>query len=151
RRGSCGGRSASASSDAGSARSAPGSSVPDRRCCRWPRLNGSRPPLSRQVPLDRAAGGARPGLAAPATAAEHPRHLRSSLAGLPFNLRPAVPQRLLPVRGGSVVPGLVPPSVFGLVGELPVQLDDHAEGFVHTIASAPPPARWGERHLPGRP
>ena len=84
-----------------------------RRCYRRPRSSGSGPVLSGKVPLDRAAGRARPGPAAPATAAKHPGHLGGGLAGLPFNLRPAVPQRLLSVRGGGVVPGLVLPLVLG--------------------------------------
>ena len=92
--------------------------------------------LSGKVPLDRAAGRTRPGPAAPATAAKHPGHIGGGLAGLPFNLRPAVPQRLLSVRGGGVVPGLVLPLVLGLVCEPPVKLDHQGEWFVHTIAPA---------------
>ena len=114
------------------------------------RVSKIRAVLPGQVPLDRAAGRARPGPAAPAVAAQHAGHLGGGLAGLPLDLRPAVPQRLLPVRGGGVVPGLVPPPVLGLVGEPPVELDDHAEGLVHAVPPAPAAARLGERHLPGR-
>jgi len=118
-----------------------GSSGAGRGVPRW---------LPGKVPLDRAAGRARVRITVPAVQAQHPGYLGGGLARLPLNLRPAVPQRLLPVRGGGVVPGLVPPPVFGLVGEPPVELDDHAVLGVHPVPPSPPTISRGERHLPGR-
>jgi phosphoglycolate phosphatase-like HAD superfamily hydrolase len=98
----------------------------------------------------RAAGRARARATAPAAAAKHSRHLGGGLAGLPLDLRPAIPQRLLPVRGGGVVPGLVPPLVLGLMREPSVELDHHAVGFVNPVPPPPTAISPGERHLPGR-
>ena len=115
------------------------------------KIRAGLPSTRRSVPAGPGSRASTAGAgAAPAVAAQHAGHLGGGLAGLPLDLRPAVPQRLLPVRGGGVVPGLVPPLVFGLVGEPPVELDDHAEGLVHAVPSAPAAARLGERHLPGR-
>src|SRR5882672_2309161 len=122
-----------------------------------PRASASAGPLpcchpfgGQRIRVYRAAGRACARPAVPAVPAQHSGHLRRGRAGLPFDLGPAVPQRLLPRRGGGVVPGLVLPLVLGLMREPPVELDHHAVGLVHAVAPAPPPALRGERHLPSR-
>jgi len=71
--------------------------------------------LPGKVSPDRAAGRTRPGQAVPAAEAKHPGHLGRGLARMPLDLGPVVPQRLLSLRRGGVVPGLVLPLVLGRV------------------------------------
>jgi hypothetical protein len=67
--------------------------------------------------------------------------LRRRLAGVPGDLHPAVPERLLPDDGGRVVTGLVPPLGLSWVRQPPVQLDHHAIVAVQAIAASPPTVR----------
>ena len=67
---------------------------------------------------------------------------------MPSDLVPAVPQRLLPSRGGGVVPGLVLPRV--LVAQLPVQFDHDSVLVVNPVPASPSSVGSGEPHLPAR-
>jgi hypothetical protein len=69
---------------------------------------------------------------------------------VPGDLRPAVPQCLLPGHRRRVVAGLVLPLVFGRVAQLSVQFHQHAVVPVLAVAAATAAVRAGERRLPGR-
>jgi phosphoglycolate phosphatase len=106
--------------------------------------------LPGKVPLDRAAGRARPGPPLPAVQAEHPGHLRGGCAGLLADVHPPVPQRLDAFGRRSVIPGLVLPLILRRVRQAPVKLHDHPVRLVQAIPASPPPVRSDEWHLPGR-
>jgi phosphoglycolate phosphatase len=103
-----------------------------------------------KVSPDRAAGRARPGRPVPAMVTEHAGDLGGGRAGTPGNRRPVIPQRLLAVRGGGVVPGLVLPPVLGRVRQPPVELHYYSVLLVHAVPPAAPPVRCRERNLPAR-
>jgi hypothetical protein len=71
-------------------------------------------------------------------------------AGTLGNRRPVISQRLLAVRGGGVVPGLVPPPVLDRVRQPPVELHYYSVLLVHAVPAAAPPVRCRERNLPTR-
>src|SRR5580692_7735962 len=107
-------------------------------------------PVRRTARLDGAARRARPGSAVPAMAPEHLSHLNRGRARPPPDIRPAVPERLLPSGGGGIIPGLVFPFGFLRVSEPAVELDHDREFLVHTVPAPPAATGSGKRHLPAR-
>jgi hypothetical protein len=69
---------------------------------------------------------------------------------MPPDVRPAVPEGLLPVEGGGVVAVLVLPLILIRVRQPPVQLHHHAIVAVEAVPASPPAVRPGERRLPDR-
>jgi hypothetical protein len=76
--------------------------------------------------------------------------LRRRLTGVPGDLHPSVPERVLPVHGGRVVAGLVAPLRLDRVRQPAVQLDHHAVVAVEAVAPSAPAVRALERRLPDR-
>ncbi|HJY69582.1 MAG TPA: hypothetical protein VJ254_22895 [Streptosporangiaceae bacterium] len=72
------------------------------------------------------------------------------LAGVPGDLHPSVPQRVLPVHGGRVVAGLVAPLGLDRVRQPTVQLDHHTVVTIEAIAASAPAVRALEWRLPDR-
>jgi hypothetical protein len=81
---------------------------------------------------------------------QHLGDLRRRLAGVPGDLQPSVPERLLPGHGGRVVAGLVAPLGLDRVRQPPVQLDRDAVVAVEAIAASAPTVRALEGRLPNR-
>ncbi|HJZ25569.1 MAG TPA: hypothetical protein VJ370_04775 [Streptosporangiaceae bacterium] len=76
--------------------------------------------------------------------------LRRRLAGVPGDLDPSVPERVLPVHGGRVVAGLVAPLGLDRVRQPTVQLNHHAVAAVEAVAASAPAVRALEWRLPDR-
>src|SRR5580704_17539339 len=87
-------------------------------------------------PLDWAAVRARLRRALPAVNAEHPGHLRGGRARLVPDIGPVVPERLLPLDGGGVIPRLVPPPILDRMSYLPIQLDHHRVLLIHSVPAS---------------
>jgi hypothetical protein len=72
------------------------------------------------------------------------------LAGVPGDLHPSVPERLLTIRGGRVVADLVAPLGLDRVRQPTVQLDHHTVVTIEAIAASAPAVRALEWRLPDR-
>jgi hypothetical protein len=81
---------------------------------------------------------------------QHLGNLRRRLAGVPGDVHPSVPERVLPVHGGRVVAGLVAPLGLDRVRQPTVQLNHHAVVAVKAVAASAPALRALEWRLPDR-
>jgi hypothetical protein len=81
---------------------------------------------------------------------QHLGDLRRRLAGVPGDVHPSVPERVLPVHGGRVVAGLVAPLGLDRMRQPAVQLNHHAVAAVEAIAASAPAVRALEWRLPDR-
>jgi hypothetical protein len=81
---------------------------------------------------------------------QHLGNLRRRLAGVPGDVHPSVPERVLPVYGSRVVAGLVAPLGLDRVRQPTVQLDHHAVVAIEAIAASAPAVRALEWRLPDR-